>query len=570
MTSYVNPTGFTISTQGAMASLYFLRHGTRADHASAGDLPLLPNTLDYDPLVAESARVQMEEAAAQICAHPPPSDIKHTVAVHFSPYLRCSQSADMLALEVARRQPQSKIQLLCDFGLSEWIHDKMTNPPPFADLTEAYKMYVPNVRQLKNKRMCLNFRPTTQLGPWNEAGLLFSQYLTRSKRYLERLLATYAEQPHVTVVVVGHGYGIANFMLFFLGRPIFEEIPEGGVNEAHRDENGTWTLSRDCLCILERDLETQATLNLDEDIVYYKTNFVRREEVDDNKQFPAIGFGGLKPRLSFRAQAPEAIASGTSTFDPSNPRAHGGNPLCPGAVTWTPQSINAFKIKNEFRMKVMNDDAFKRAFDITKLPSLPVTPEVSPRLAPSRINSTIDLAKLNSNEEIFHPLRLRYALALDIPVHYLNHKVYSASNSNSAVNLRANSSANSRVNLVGGNSTTKINLGGTGSVGSLSPEDGDLANINDVISSLARVRSLQRRRAQLPFDVIEEHKPLLPPPRRPAATGAGSRPRRTSSTLRFIPTIESSRVFNLQSASSSDDSDSEEERPEFTWFGKNI
>lgn len=557
-----------------MASLFFLRHGTRADHASPGDPPLLPDYLNYDPLVAESARAQMEAAAAHICARPPPADAKHTVAVHFSPYLRCCQSADLIALAVARLQPQAKIQLLCDFGLSEWIHDKMTNPPPFSDLTEAYKMYVPNVRQLHNKRMCLNFRPTTQLGPWNEAGLLYSQYLARSKRYLERLLATYAEQQHVTVVVVGHGYGIANFMLFFLGRPIFEEIPEGGVNEAHRDDKGNWTLTSDCLGILERDPGAQAQLNLEEDIVYYKTNFVKRDEVDDNKQFPAIGFGGLKPRQSFRAPPADSTAQDNLANGGHAPGANGGNPLCPGATTWTPQSVNAYDIKNEFRMKVINDEAFKRAFDITNQPSHPVTPEVSPRLAPSRINSTIDLAKLNSNEEIFHPLRLRYALALDIPVNYLNNKAHSASNSNSAVNLRANSSANSRVNLLGGPTSNSkvnlVNLAGLVSTGSLSPEDGDSANINDVISSLARVRSLQRRRAHLPFNTIDEHKPLLPPPRRPVATGTGTRPRRASSTLRFIPTIESSNVFNLQSASDSEDSDSGAERPEFTWFGKNI
>lgn len=556
MTSYVDPFGSVFSTQGAMASLYFLRHGTRADHAPDGDLPLLADTPVYDPLVAVSARAQMETAAAQICSRPPPPDTKHTVAVHFSPYLRCCQSADMIALEISRRQPQSKVQLLCDFGLSEWIHDKMTNPPPFADLTEAYKMYVPNVRQLQNKRMCLNFRPTTQLGPWNESGLLFSQYLARSKRYLERLVATYAGQTHVTVVVVGHGYGTANIMLFFLGRPIFQEIPPGGVNEAHRNEEGAWILTKDCLGLLENEPETEAKLNLDEDIVYYKTNFVKRDEVDENKQFPAIGFGGLLPRQSFRAPAPNR--------DPSSCKNGGGpkneNPLCPSATNWTPQTLNAFNIKNEFRIKVMNDEAFKHAFDITNRPKLPVTPEVSPRLAPTRINSTIDLAKLNSNEEIFRPLRLRYSLALDIPVHHLNHKAYSASNSNSAVNLRTASSANSKVNLLG-----------HGSAGSLSPEDGDLANINEVISSLARVRSLQRRRAQLPFNTIEEHKPLLPPPqRRHVATGTGTRPRRASSTLRFIPTMESSRVFNLLSASSSDASDSEEERPEFTWFGKNI
>lgn len=565
-----------------MATLFFLRHGTRADHAPASDPPLVENVPDYDPLVARSAQDQMKGAAQQIAGHLSESP---QVFIHFSPYLRCCQSADLLALALLGAAPAAKIQLLCDFGLSEWLHDKMKHPPPFADSTEAYKMYVPNVRRLQNKRMCLNFRPTTQLGPWNEAGLLHSEYRERCQRYFERLIATYDAQPNATIVVVGHGYGVTNFLAFFLLRPVFAEFPEGGMCWAAR-EDGEWRLKGDCLGLLSPDED--AALNLHLDIVYYKTNFVKKEEADEERQFPAIGFGGLR-RLFRVLPAPE-----------NGPKRPGINPLCPSALSWTPQQANTFRIKSEFRLKAMHDDVFKQAFDITNPPSHPVTPEVSPLLAPARTNSTIDLAKLNSNEEIFRPLRLRYLLALDIPVHYLNYKANlsgSVNSISSVLNSRTNSAFNSHV-------SSHVNLTETGSA---SPEDvGELPNINDVISSLARVRLLQRRRALLPqfgkiveqgeaeaknerldktdkTDKTEKNEktekrdksdgrlefPRFGSPGRLDVSSPGrveNRPRRTSSSLRFIPTLEKAKVFNLESESS----DSEDDRPDLTWFGKNL
>lgn len=48
-----------------------------------------------------------------------------------------------------------RFQLLGDFALSEWIHDKMKNKPPFVDSDDAYNMYTPNLKSLKIKMLVL-------------------------------------------------------------------------------------------------------------------------------------------------------------------------------------------------------------------------------------------------------------------------------------------------------------------------------------------------------------------------------------------------------------------------------
>ncbi|KAM9886963.1 hypothetical protein OXX69_013511, partial [Metschnikowia pulcherrima] len=214
--------------------------------------------------------------------------------VHFSPYLRCCETADLLVTELEKqikeKHPEvtAKFQLLGDFALSEWIHDKMKNKPPFHDSTEAYQMYTPNIQMLQNKKYVSNFRPTTKLGPWNEPDLSFKEFQERCKEYFQKLLATYDKpsHDHDMIIVVSHGYVISNFISHFISQPIFEEIPEFSMNFAAKID-GSWVLRKDCLGMLERDPQLDATLNLDTDIVYYKTNFIKKDELDESREFPA-------------------------------------------------------------------------------------------------------------------------------------------------------------------------------------------------------------------------------------------------------------------------------------------
>lgn len=484
-----------------MAELFFLRHGTRADTASTNDPPVYPDYKPYDPLVTISTVGEASAAAADICRMSNIQQLpKITFYIHFSPYLRCCQTADLLALALMKEVATTtkvtpRFHLLGDFALSEWIHDNMGNQPPFVDSHEAYQMYTPNARILENRKFLLNFRPTTQLGPWNEPGLLFQEYQERCKQYFQKLIATYDKPLHKNeiVIVVAHGYTITNFMSYFLNHPIFEEIPEASVNHAHKEDE--WVLKHDCLGLLERENVENATLNLESDIVYYKSNFIKKDEFDELKQFPAIGFGGLKnpsdPRASFRFE----LDDGGSLLP--------YNPLCPGAKAWNPRDANKFRVKSEFAMKVMNDEAFKKAFSLEGSPHHPVTPEVSPTSEPTRGNSTIDLVKLASNDAIYHPLKLKYSLALEVPVHVLNLRVNSHV---SLAQLQRNISLSSH-DFSQRRESMSVTPEGM-SRGSLSPRDHDgpetPLNAKEVASQLARIRSLQRRRVTPSVDKIEE------------------------------------------------------------------
>lgn len=486
-----------------MAELCFLRHGPRADLDKKK--PLETSTKDFDPLVTESTVELSGDVADRILsAGLFVPGVKKNVYVHFSPYLRCCQSADLLvtAMEsrVAQRVPDGnvKFHLLCDFALSEWIHDRMKNKPPYIDSTEAYQMYTPNVQKLQNRRLVLNFRPTTQLGPWNEADLSFKEFLERCRTYLKKLLATYDKESHLhdMIVVITHGYVISSMLSAFLNHPVFEEIPEFSLNYASK-ESGHWVLEKDCLGALERDPHLNGALNLETDIVYYKTNFIKKNDFDPKKEYPTMGFLALKteqPRPSFRIQSVNILGPKKAP-----------NPLCSGARDWNPQDCNKYKIKTEFKMKVMNDSAFKKAFSIDKRPLRPISPEVSPNLAPTRSNSTVNLLKLHSNEEIFKPLKLRYSLASDIPVAYLNSKLSSHANSHlSLLHFNPRSSNGSCLDFLRNEQLL---------VGLMSPRDQEQseepdANMNEVISRLNRVRSLQRRRPQTntpKFGAISEH-----------------------------------------------------------------
>ncbi|GEQ71549.1 hypothetical protein JCM33374_g5234 [Metschnikowia sp. JCM 33374] len=500
-----------------MTELVFLRHGPRADRPNNNAEPLHSPYKVYDSSVTRES----VEIAAKVADHilelaQVEGLSKKNIYIHFSPYLRCCETADLLVTQLQTKIGEkhagvvAKFQLLGDFALSEWIHDKMKNKPPFFDSNEAYQMYTPNIHMMQNRKYVSNFRPTTKLGPWNEPDLSFKEFQERCKNYFQKLLATYDKPAHDNdmIIVVSHGYVISNFISHFISQPIFEEIPEFSVNFAKKSSD-SWVLQHDCLGFLQRDPDLDSTLNLDSDIVYYKTNFIKKHELDESKEFPALGFGGLRgqdgqPRPSFRIKSLSTNSSQTGATQTG--ATHTRNPLCPAAKNWDPQRSASFQVKSEFRMKVMNDEAFKKAFDITKAPKQPMSPEVSPNSEPSRINSTVDLAKLMSNEEIYKPLKLKYSSASDIPVHHLNSKV----NSHVSLNqFHPHGSTNSSLDLA----RMPMNiLPGNVSGGSASPRDiaSDLEsspNMNEVISRLSRVRSLQRKRPQTAtpkFGIISE------------------------------------------------------------------
>lgn len=585
-----------------MTELYFLRHAQRIDHALRTDptaRPLYEGYQPYDPSLAESAVEQVEETARDIVANTrafldpddprdpgdpkgslgpgakelglgraqggatgdplgkggatgdpasfslaPSGPVKKNVFIHFSPYLRCCQTADLLitALKplLAQSFPNYKVryQLLGDFALSEWIHDKMKNKPPFYDSNDAYQMYTPNIKLLKNRSACSNFRPTNTLGHWNGYDLSYKDYQNNCKEYFKKLLATYEKPSYVksrdVIVVVGHGYLVNNVLSYFVTHPIFDEIPEGKINVAMRTEGtngdistasssttstsaagagasgvgggtgsdgsptnsstkdtgdtgnsttasavgtsggdststpsasgteGTWVLVKDALDLFNYDMDK--TLNLETDIVYYKTNFIKRDEFQTQHHLGVKKED--KPRPSFKIrQTSEAYANSVGkTNGPSataggagggtGPGSTGGsigttsggtnsailnNPICPAAKDWSP-AARKFHIKNEFALKMINCDAFKPDYNILRRPSKPVSPEVSPTSEPTRNNSVIDLSKLTETDANYRPMKLKYSTTDEIPILQLNSKI------NSQVNLaqyqRSNPSSN--------------------------------------------------------------------------------------------------------------------------------
>ncbi len=434
-----------------MTELYFLRHGERIDHALLKDpqaKPILEEYKDYDPSLATSAIPQLQTAVDDLCNltkafQDKDSTQRKNVFIHFSPYLRCCQTADILITELKasflEKFPNYKVrfQLLGDFALSEWIHDKMKNKPPFVDSDDAYNMYTPNLKSLKNKNACSNFRPTITLGPYNGPDLSYKDYQARCKDYFQKLLATYNKPSYIRnqdiIIIVSHGYAINQFITYFINHPLFEEIPEAVFNFAQRvlkDDikdpedpndpfNYTWKLIQDALHLIhEEDVDT--TLNLETDIVYYQTNFIKKDDAAALSKPKESN--DCKPRPSFKIKETSASNPGGRVPVPAK-----GNYICAAAKDWIPNGKH-FKIKSEFKEKLMNDESFRKNFSITNHPSRPISPDVSPNSAPTRINSVIDLSKLMSNEDI-QPMKLKYSNTSEIPILKINSRM------NSQVNL---------------------------------------------------------------------------------------------------------------------------------------
>ena len=202
-----------------------------------------------------------------------------------------------------------KFQLLGDFALSEWVHEKMKEKPPFIDSNDAYGMYTPNIKLMKNRSAVSNFRPTNTLGPYNGPDISYKQYLSNSKEYFQKLVATYNKPINIKnqdiIIIISHGYFINNLMSYFINQPIFKEIPECKINFAKKviageeieshdgdavDENGIpysdykWKLIKDALNIIEEKPDINYKLNLETDIVYYKTNFIKKDELQKPEQ----------------------------------------------------------------------------------------------------------------------------------------------------------------------------------------------------------------------------------------------------------------------------------------------
>ncbi|KAI5969239.1 hypothetical protein CANMA_001686 [Candida margitis] len=451
-----------------MTELYFLRHGDRIDHALKTDPEAKPITEDYhayDPSLATSAIPQLQQVVEDICSNTEAfqdkeSSLRKNVYIHFSPYLRCCQTADILITELkakfAQQFPNYKVrfQLLGDFALSEWVHDKMTNKPPFVDSNDAYNMYTPNLKTLKNKNACSNFRPTVTLGQYNGPNLTYKEYQARCKEYFQKLLATYDKQSYIknkdVIIIVSHGYLINNLMSYFINHPIFEEIPEAKINLARRlkrdevvDEaeefdprNYYWKLVKDALGISGRE-GIDTGLNLETDIVYYKTNFIKKDDLIDKPKEADIK-DEYKPRASFKIES----TSASKSVNGLPPARH--NYLCPAAKDWIPDKKH-FMIRAEFKEKMMNCEAFKKGFAITNPPSKRVSPDVSPNSAPSKSNSVIDLSKILSNESV-QPIKLKYSNTSEIPIHKLNSRVNSQVNLQQYSNTRPTMSSSSAEN----------------------------------------------------------------------------------------------------------------------------
>lgn len=459
-----------------MAELYFLRHGQRIDHVSSkeenGIEAIYKDYKEYDPSLATSAIGQVETVGREILEHTQVFDdnesgsVRKNVFIHFSPYLRCCQTADLLVSNLKARfeekYPKYKVrfQLLGDFALSEWVHDKMKNKPPFVDSNDAYHMYTPNIKLLKNRSCVSNFRPTNTLGPYNGPDLSYKDYQANCKEYFQKLLATYNRPVHLKnqdiIIVISHGYAINNFLSYFINHPIFDEIPEASLNFARRVlenedyeiedpldlEQYKWKLFKDSLGLLEKE-DIDSTLNLETDIVYYKTNFFKKDDFDESNNLKLPNAPTQEqPRASFR------MSTARSTKDPNRPEVITNyNPICPAAKDWSPQMAKQFDVKTNFKLKAINDEAFKKTFNISNHPSKPISPEVSPNSEPTRNNSVIDLTKLIDNEEANRPMKLKYSTTSEIPIHRLNSKI------NSQVNLAQNQRDNASSN---DNSTTDL------------------------------------------------------------------------------------------------------------------
>lgn len=461
--------------------LYFLRHAQRIDHAPSDSHahPLAADYQSYDPPLASTAIEQVQNVAQRFVeitgafSSEPSGDtggpMRKNIFVHFLPYLRCCQTADLLVSELKTTLPahfphiKLRFQLLGDFALSEWVHDKMKNKPPFADSNEAYLMYTPNCKTLKNKLNLSNFRPTNTLGPYNGPDLSYADYQSRCKDYFQKLLATYDKPNYIknqdVIFVVTHGYTVNNFMSYFMNHPIFDEIPEAKLNGARRvlknDEPGqstgdseesddgpffkvssprlaspqdpydpsryTWRLFEDALELLKKE-DIDPTLNLETDVVYYKTNFIKRNERDNLNMNLDVPKPVDQPRASFKIASRSLSSKNLAPI-------RNYNPICPAARDWLPTSSKLYQVKADFKLKAINSEAFRKDFSLLNHPSKPVSPEISPNSEPTRNNSVIDLSKLKSNEDIYKPMKLRYSTASDIPIHRLNSKV------NSQVNL---------------------------------------------------------------------------------------------------------------------------------------
>lgn len=461
--------------------LYFLRHAQRIDHApkDSGAYPLSSDYQSYDPPLASTAIEQVQNIAQRFVevtnafssesSGEGAGPMRKNIFVHFLPYIRCCQTADLLVSELKTRLPAEfpqiklRFQLLGDFALSEWVHDKMKNKPPFLDSNEAYLMYTPNCKSLKNKLNLSNFRPTNTLGPYNGPDLSYADYQSRCKDYFQKLLATYDKANYIrnqdVIFVITHGYPVNNFMSYFMNHPIFDEIPEAKLNGARRvlknDDSRqsteeseesvdgpifkvssskldspedpydptlyTWRLFEDALELLKKE-DIDPTLNLETDVVYYKTNFIKRNERDNLNMNLDVPKPMDQPRASFK------IASRSLSANTLAP-IRNYNPICPAARDWLPNTAKLYQVKADFKLKTINSEAFRKDFSLLNHPSKPVSPEISPSSEPTRNNSVIDLSKLKSNEDIYKPMKLRYSTTSDIPIHRLNSKV------NSQVNL---------------------------------------------------------------------------------------------------------------------------------------
>ena len=153
--------------------------------------------------------------------------------------------------------------------------------------------------------------------------------------------------------------------------------------------------------------------------MYTTKQILLKDELDVPKKNLVVE-EDTKPRPSFKIKETSA-AYGSG-------RNHRQDKLIFVLLQGTGPKFETFPYKNEFKEKIMNDESFRKHYNISNHPSRPISPEVSPNSAPTRSNSVIDLSKIVSNDDL-QPMKLKYSHTSEIPMHKINSRV------NSQVNL---------------------------------------------------------------------------------------------------------------------------------------
>lgn len=234
-----------------VATVVIIRHGSRLDSFDPNWACTSPTPYDpplASPLGLDEARACGDTLAARLNLHQ-----NNRVYIHSSPFLRCAQTAGIVADSLKNACSSSNVKIRLDAVFGEWMNEDYfanMNPPP----SDGHSSIAGNstLWLATNRKSGVSIDTLWSLSKLGKSGLYGESWGSMHKRFIKGMenLLQYYERTNNNgakgtpiIIVVTHGAGCNSLLGYLSNQPLLTKVGLAQFVVAQRNADGGWVLS---------------------------------------------------------------------------------------------------------------------------------------------------------------------------------------------------------------------------------------------------------------------------------------------------------------------------------------